>query len=152
MTNELPDEAAAFLNERLGGFNDAMKMRFVRATKDEVVAEVTLADVHMQPYGIVHGGVHAGLIETVCSTGAALYSMPDGRSVVGLENSTSFLRAVRGGKLRITARPLARGRRSQVWEATVADETGRAVASGRVRLMCLEPGSELAGAKVAAPE
>jgi len=41
--------------------------------------------------------------------------------VVGLENHTSFLNATRGGRLSATARPLMRGRRTQVWEATVTD-------------------------------
>ena len=71
--------------------------------------------------------------------------MPRGQSVVGVENSTSFLTAVREGKLRATARPLTRGRRTQVWDATVADAEGRAGASGRVRLLALEAGATLAG-------
>jgi uncharacterized protein (TIGR00369 family) len=138
-------DLAESLNGTLGGWNEAMGLRFVRATSDEVVAEVEIGPVHKQPYGIVHGGVYAGLIETVASTGAALYALGRGQSTVGLENSTSFLRAVRGGKIRIVARPLVRGRRTQVWEATVTDEGGRAVASGRVRLLSLEDGASVAG-------
>ena len=71
--------------------------------------------------------------------------MPGRMSVVGLENSTSFLRAVREGRLTCTAVPLTRGRRSQVWEARVTDDTGRLVSSGRVRLLCLEPSAEVQG-------
>ncbi len=59
---------------------------------------------------------------------------------VGLENHTSFLRAVREGKLTATARPVVRGRRTQVWEAEVRDDEDRLVATGRVRLLCLEQG------------
>ena len=148
MSSDAPDDFAPMMNEQLGGWNRAMGLRFVKATKDEVVAELEVGDAHLQPYGILHGGVHTGIIETVCSTGAAIAALADGRTVVGLENATSFLRAVRGGRLRVTAHPRARGRRSQVWEATVEDETGRAVATGRVRLLCLEAGSEIAGEKV----
>jgi 1,4-dihydroxy-2-naphthoyl-CoA hydrolase len=143
---QTPDLAEE-MNAHLGGFNTAMGLRFVRASRDEVVAELTVGANHSQPYGIVHGGVHAGIIETVCSVGAAIDAQSDGRTVVGLENSTSFLRAARGGVLRVTARPITRGRRTHVWEATVADDSGRAVATGRVRLMCLEPGAEIAGRK-----
>jgi 1,4-dihydroxy-2-naphthoyl-CoA hydrolase len=142
---------AAALNQHLGGWNVAMALSFTTATADLIIGEVEIGPQHLQPYGIVHGGVHCGLIEAACSTGAAVYAMASGQSVVGLENSTSFLRACRGGKLTVTARPLTRGRRSQVWEATVEDESGKAVASGRVRLMCLEPGSAIAGAPAAVP-
>ena len=143
-----PQDMTAMLNATLDGWNQAMGLRFVSATKDEVVAELVIGAQHRQPYGIVHGGVHAGIIETVASVGAALFAMPDGRSVVGLENSTSFLHAVREGKLVVTARPLTRGRRTQVWEGVVKDDAGRTAATGRVRLLCLEADVALAGKKV----
>jgi 1,4-dihydroxy-2-naphthoyl-CoA hydrolase len=149
MTDTPDRDRAAEMNATRGGFNTAMGLHFVRATRSEVVAELTIGANHSQPYGIVHGGVHAGIIETVCSVGAALDAEAYGRTAVGLENSTTFLRAARSGVLRVTARPLTRGRRTQVWEATVADDEGRTLAAGRVRLICLEPESELAGRKVA---
>ncbi|HEY5030276.1 MAG TPA: PaaI family thioesterase [Candidatus Angelobacter sp.] len=139
---------AAALNASASGWNGAMGIHFVRATADEVVAEMEIAAYHRQPYGIVHGGVHSGLIEAVTSVGAALAALPRGQSVVGLENHTSFLNAVREGKLLATARPLMRGRRTQVWEATITDAEGRAVASGRVRFLALEAGASLAGETV----
>ena len=129
---------AASLNELIGGWSAAMGVRFMHATADSVKAELEIGPDHRQAYGIVHGGVHSGMIETVCSVGAALAAMPRGQSVVGLENHTSFLLAVREGKLSVTARPLMRGKRTQVWEATVTDEAGRVVASGRVRLINLD--------------
>jgi len=136
---------APALNAVRGGWNEAMGIHFVHANADEVIAEIEIGSHHHQAYGIVHGGMHSGLIETVASVGAALAALPRGQSVVGLENHTSFLNAVREGKLRATARPLMRGRRTQVWEATVTDAQGRTVASGRVRFLALEAGSSLAG-------
>ena len=144
----MAEDFAEMLNGSLDGWNTAMGMRFIRATKDEVVAELVIGPSHRQPYGIVHGGVHAGAIETVASVGAALHALPLGRSVVGLENHTSFLHAVRQGTLRITARPLTRGKRTQVWEGTVTDATGRVAATGRVRLLALEAEAPLAGQTV----
>lgn len=142
------EDYAPMINDTPGGWNRAMGLTVLRATADEVVAELEVGPEHRQPYGIVHGGVHAGVIETVCSIGAAINAMPDGRPVVGLENHTSFLRAVRDGKLTVRATPISRGRRSHVWEGQVRDEADRLVATGRVRLLCLEPEAELAGEKV----
>jgi len=127
------------------GFDAAMGFRYVCASRDEVVVEYDVHAIHKQPYGIVHGGVHCGVIEAVCSTGAAMDAMPRGQSVVGIENHTSFVRAVRGGTLTVTATPITRGRRVQLWEAVCRDAGGKVVATGRVRLLCLDPGSELAG-------
>src|SRR5215472_10042557 len=136
---------AGSLNSSLGGWSAAMGLHFVRATADEVVAELQIGPNHKQAYGIVHGGVHSGVIETIASVGAALYALPQGQSVVGLENHTSFLLAVREGKLRARARPLMRGRRTQVWEAKVTDDADRIVATGRVRFIALEADTSLAG-------
>lgn len=144
----LPSDAAQWLNDNTMGWNAAMGLRFVTATGDSVTAELTVTEAQLQPYGIVHGGVHSGIVETVCSTGAALWAMPQGLSVVGIENSTSFLRAARSGRLTVTATPLVRGRRSQVWEARVTDENGKLLSHGKVRLLCLEEGSVLAGKNV----
>lgn len=131
------------------GWNRAMGLVFSVATVDEVIASWTVEAHHRQPYGIVHGGVYCGVIEALCSTGAAIAAMATtGYSVVGLENSTSFVRAVRDGRLTGRAKPVHRGRRSQVWEAIIEDEQGRTIASGRVRLMCLEPSAAIAGEEV----
>jgi len=143
--NEFPENAVEMINGLLGGFNKAMGLRFVKAVRNEFVAEIEIDERHLQPYGIVHGGVYAGMIETLCSTGAALNIISEGKSAVGLENTTSFLRAVRSGTLRCTARPVLTGRRSHVWEAQIKDDRDRLVATGRVRLIVLEPGSEADG-------
>lgn len=147
-TNDnLPDTDA--LNAGRDGWVDAMGLRFVEASADRVVIEWDVGPEHRQPYGVVHGGVHSGVIETAASVGAALHALPRGQSMVGLENHTTFLRAVREGRLRAEATPLTRGRRSQVWEVNVYDEARRTVATGRVRLLALDAGAELAGETVA---
>lgn len=138
--------AASVLNEHRDGWCTAMNLTFVLATADEVIAEFTVGPEHLQAYGIVHGGVYCGVIETLASVGAAMHAMARGQTVVGLENHTSFVRAVSvGARLRATAKPITRGRQSQAWEATVTGEDGKLVATGRVRLLCLAPGTELAG-------
>ena len=146
--NELPENILALLNEIAGGFNKLLGLDFIKAAPDEYIAEIKIDERHRQPYGIVHGGVYSGMIETLCSVGAALSVYSEGKSAVGLENSTSFLRAVRSGVLRCTARPILKGKRSHVWEAQVTDDRERLIATGRVRLIILEQGSEADGITV----
>ena len=137
------------LNELPEGWLKAMGVTITLATADEVRAELTVGPEHLQGYGIVHGGVHCGLIESLASIGAALVAMPRGQSVVGLENNTSFVRAVRAGaKLHAVSTPITRGRRTQVWEARVLDDKDQIVATGRVRLLCIEPEQAIAGEQV----
>ena len=137
------------LNAIPEGWVEAMGMTITHATKDEVRAELVVGRQHLQGYGIVHGGVHCGIVETLSSMGAFLFARERGQHVVGLENNTSFIRAVRtGAKLHAVATPITRGRQTQVWQAQVLDEEDRLVATGRVRLLCISEEQQLAGEKV----
>lgn len=119
---------------------DALGMEIVSASSGEVVLRWTISPAkHHQPHGIVHGGVYCSAIETACSIGASISAAErtPGGSAVGLENHTSFIRAVREGTLTATATPITRGRTTQVWECEVHDDQKRVVATGRVRLLCV---------------
>ena len=137
---------AAFINEmEARSFSGVLGLRFTRATADEVLAELPISARHHQPYGVVHGGVYASIIETLASVGAGVSAFAYNKTVLGLENHTSFLRAVRQGTLHAKGTPLSRGRRAQVWEVAIHDDEGRLVATGRVRLLLLEADAQVAG-------
>ena len=147
MSHEAEPNAADAVNAmHAGTWAGMMGLRVLLATRDEVVAELDVLPTHRQPHGIVHGGVYASMIESLASIGAALDATRYGKTVVGLENHTSFVRAVREGLLRGTAVPLTRGRRTQAWEVTLVDGAGALVATGRVRLLVLEPEASVGGA------
>src|ERR1700682_1366742 len=140
---------SARMNELPEGWLQAMGVTITKATADEVRAELTVGPEHLQGYGIVHGGVHCGLIESLASLGPALAALPRNQSVVALETNTSFVRAVRAGaRLHAVSTPITRGRRTQIWEARVLDDQERIVATGRVRLLCLEADQALGGKQV----
>jgi 1,4-dihydroxy-2-naphthoyl-CoA hydrolase len=116
-----------------GGFTRLVGLRFEEASGDRVVLACPVTgDLH-QPYGLVHGGVHATLAETAASVAGALW-LGDRGKVVGVSNHTDFLRAVRGGELRAEATPLARGRTTQLWQVEIRDDQRRLVAHAKVRL------------------
>lgn len=144
----IPENAVEALNAMRGGFNESLGLRFTVVKYDEVVAELDVTPAHHQPYGLVHGGVYCAMIETLASAGAAVNAMASGQTTVGLENSTSFLRAVRDGTLTARATPLTRGRRTHVWEVIITDSEQRVAAKGRVRMICLEGGAAVAGETV----
>lgn len=131
----MADEFAAEINA-LPGWLQAMDIVVDTATTEEVTCHWEVAEKHLQGFGIVHGGVHCGVVETLASIGAAAVAKARGQRVAGLENNTSFIRAVRSGRLTGVARPVTRGRSTQVWEAWIRDADGQLVAQGRVRLAC----------------
>ena len=121
-----------------GAFVQHLGLDLTEVSGDRVVATwVARPDLH-QPYGIVHGGVHCSVIETLASIGAAVWVGDDGK-VVGVNNNTDFYRAVREGTLTSTATPLHRGRSQQVWLVETVDADGKVAARGQVRLQNLYP-------------
>jgi len=122
--------------KRDSGWTHAMGMSFTTLTASEVSLQWRVGPEHLQPFGLVHGGVYCGAIETVCSVGALLAASSD-VDVVGIEHHTSFLRPVRAGVLHARGIPLHVGQSSQLWEAQVSDEAGRVVAAGQLRVFCL---------------
>jgi uncharacterized protein (TIGR00369 family) len=146
--NGFPENALDFANRLVVGLNKLVGLRFIKATSREIVSEMKIENIHHQAYGIVHGGVYASMVEATCSAGAAISVSSEKKSTVGIENNTSFLRAVRSGKLSCLASPILKGRRSHVWAAKVINDTGQLVAIGQVRLLVLEPGSMVDGVAV----
>ncbi len=132
-----------------GTFSGELGLRFTRATAEEVVAELEISERHHQLYGVVHGGVHASIVETMASVGAGIRAFAYNKTVLGLENHTSFLRAARKGRLRAKGTPLSRGQRTQVWEVVIHDESDALVATGRVRMLLLDQEAQVAGAALA---
>ena len=126
------------VNEHMTGFDRMLGLEITGASPGRVEAQLTIAACHTQIHGYVHGGVYASMVETLGSIGAALSARSLGRTVVGLENHTSFLRAVREGQLTAVSVPIGVGRRTQIWNTQISDAEGRLVAVGQLRLLCVE--------------
>lgn len=119
-----------------GQFVQHLGVELSEVSGDRVVATWEARPELHQPYGIVHGGVHCSVIETLASIGAAMWVGEEAK-VVGVNNNTDFYRAVREGTLTSTATPLHRGRSQQVWLVETVDERGKVAARGQVRLQNL---------------
>ena len=115
------------------GFNDVLGTEYVEVSADRVVLRCPIKPHLHQPYGIVHGGVYCGLVETAASVAAATW-FGDRGQVVGVANHTNFIRATREGTLTVTATPVQRGRTQQLWQVDIVDDDNRLVARGEVRL------------------
>jgi uncharacterized protein (TIGR00369 family) len=129
--------------KRGSGFTGLMGLEIDEVSPTRVTAHLEVTEKHLQPYGLVHGGVYAAIAETVASIGAMVAAAADGsgRGAVGLENHTSFLRASRAGQ-RIEAEAVARhaGSRVHQWEVTMRNaQDGRELATSTVRLLLLAP-------------
>jgi uncharacterized protein (TIGR00369 family) len=117
-------------------------MRLAHIGLDECRIELDLGERHMQPFGIVHGGVLATLIDTA-TFWAAYLRLPQGTGLVNVDLKLNYLKAATGGALRAEGRCLRPGRQVSYAEAHVRDAAGELVAHGTSTLLAL-PGKDLA--------
>lgn len=85
-----------------------------------------------QPFGLLHGGATALLIETIGSYAAYEHARKSDCVAVGTELSVSHLRAGTTGYVHATAEAHHLGTTSAVYVITVRDDEERLIASGRL--------------------
>lgn len=117
----------------LGALGERMGMRLIEASPTRVVISMPV-DGNTQPFGLLHGGASAVLIETAGSIGAALHAGPDAM-VVGLDINATHHRSARDGDVTAVAVPLSLGRTLTSYEVEIRDADSRRVCTGR--LTCL---------------
>ena len=123
-----------------GTWENVLGLVFDEVSGERVVAHLEIARRHQQPYGIVHGGVWASIVESVASHGAAHAVMgEDGiAGVVGTSNLTDFLRSHREGRVDAVGRPVFVGRTQQLWTVEITRATdAKMVSRGQVRFQNL---------------
>jgi uncharacterized protein (TIGR00369 family) len=117
----------AALNERFQGtLPGLLGLRIVEASLERVVAELAIRDELRTAGNTVHGGTLMAFADTVGAV-ATVLNLPPGAGTTTLESKTNFLAAGRTGVLRAEATPLHRGKRTQVWQTRITDDTGRLI-------------------------
>ncbi|MBR3429234.1 MAG: PaaI family thioesterase [Clostridia bacterium] len=99
--------------------------------------ELELGEKHLQPFGSIHGGVSASLMDTAAYW-AAYADLPEDAGFTSLDLSVTYLSMVKEGKLVAEGRAVKQGKSVCLTEVTVTDETGRLVAHGTSRLLVLQ--------------
>ena len=99
---------------------------------------------HVQPYGLVHGGICA--LAGRCSSACA--ARAEGHHAVGVENHPLPAGCTRGRRLDGHG-PQRRRRAAPPWQATVRDAEGTCCAESTVVVRALPPGKRVAGQQVA---
>lgn len=123
-----------------GKLAELLGIELVELEPDRVVATMPVTENHHQPMGILHGGASVALAETVASVGAWFRVAAEGKYVVGMEINANHLRPIRSGTVTAIGVPLHVGKKSQVWEIRIQDESAKLVCVSRCTLAVLEGG------------
>ena len=104
----------------------------------EAVAALDVNDRHLNPNGVVHGGVVFTLVDTAMGR-ATMSVLDEGRICASIEVAVRYLRPISGGRLVATASVLRAGRRIVHLEGRVTvDGDDRPVAVVQASFAVLE--------------
>ena len=131
MQAKLPVDLPAHVEH---GFDGLYGLELLELTEELVRGRVVVRDELKQPAGLIHGGVHAAIAESLASFGTAIAVMPQGKLAMGLSNQTSFLRPITEGLIDAKATRRHRGRTTWVWEVEIFDDQGRLCVLSRVTI------------------
>ncbi|AZA13516.1 PaaI family thioesterase [Corynebacterium choanae] len=124
----------AALAER--GLEGQLGITYQQISAEAVVAAMKVTDSVIQPFGLLHGGAIAALVESVASVAGIVAS---GSAVAGLNNHTEFIRPATSGVVTATATVQHCGATTQSIAVHIVDEQQRLIATGHVRTMVLAP-------------
>ncbi|MEO0997200.1 MAG: hotdog fold thioesterase [Pseudomonadota bacterium] len=130
-----PDKLQGVAGDDLAG---RLGIRLSAFGEDYLSGTMPVDERTRQPYGLLHGGASVALAETLGSIGGALTLDRRRHGVVGLDINANHVRGVRDGLVTGTARPLHRGRSTQVWGIDIADADGRLVCVSRLTLAVVD--------------
>jgi uncharacterized protein (TIGR00369 family) len=132
---KLPDDIDPVMRgilERTRGGELAIKMgiEFVDLSAEHSIARMPV-EGNTQVVGLLHGGAHVVLGESLGSISAAIFAGP-GRMAVGIEINATHSRSITSGWVTGTCTALSLGRNLATHEIVMTDEEGRRLSTVRM--------------------
>ena len=125
-----PELIARLIDTRGGQLVQRMGIEFQKLTAEESIATMPV-EGNRQVIGLLHGGAHVVLGESLGSLSSAIHAGP-GRIAVGIEINATHSRSVSDGLVTATCRALVLGRTLCTHEIVMTDEQGRRLSTVRM--------------------
>jgi len=123
-----------------------LRMQLASISVDQAVVKLNTEQCHLQPFGIVHGGVLATLIDTATFWSVFL-RLPEDAGLVNIDLKLNYLKSISSGLMTAQGRCIRAGRTINYAEASIKDKEGNLIAHGTSTLMVLPGKGIRVGAK-----
>lgn len=114
----------------LGALADRMGIELLELSAERAVARMPV-EGNTQPLGVLHGGAHVVLGESLGSFAANVWAWPN-KVAMGIEINASHSRPASSGYVIGTATAVTLGKTLTVHEVAVTDEQGRRLSTIRI--------------------
>lgn len=126
-------------DERLTGIEQTLGFRLLEVEAGRVVVEGTPGHHVYNPFGVVHGGYAAALLDNACGYAAQSMMVP-GQTCTTIELKVAYHKAMTAetGLVRAEGRIVSIGRRAAFTEARLTDIAGKLYASATSSLIVIQ--------------
>jgi uncharacterized protein (TIGR00369 family) len=128
-----PELVERLVNSGGGALTQKMGIEFLELSAERSVATMPVVG-NTQVIGLLHGGAHVVLGESLGSISSAIHAGP-GRYAVGIEINATHSRAITEGLVTGTCTALVLGRTLCTHEIVMTDEQGRRLSTVRMTNM-----------------
>lgn len=131
MNDPFSPDALAFLESRdIGELAQKLGINLVALSAEFAEATMPVAG-NTQPLGVLHGGAHVVIAETLGSMAANVHAHP-GRYAVGIELSASHHSSVTAGTVRAECRAVKLGKTLTTHQIQMFDDSNRLLSTVRI--------------------
>ena len=116
---------------------ETLNIEFIDVGNDFITAKMPVNSSVYQPDGVLHGGATIALAETVGSVACYLFVDNKEFMVRGLELNANHLKSVKTGEVFATARPIHKGKTTQLWQVTVTDSDDNVISLVKISSIAL---------------
>jgi 1,4-dihydroxy-2-naphthoyl-CoA hydrolase len=129
--DELNKQSRNTMVEHLG-------IEFTAMGPDFLEAKMPVDKRTHQPFGLLHGGASVALAETLGSMAAACCVDLTRQFCVGLDINANHIKGVKTGYVKGITRAIHIGKKTQVWEIRITNETNDLVCISRITMAVLD--------------
>ena len=120
-----------------GPYFELLGMKVCELRKGYAWVEADLQKKHLNPFGVIHGGLYSSIIDTAAYW--AMYSeLDENIGFTTIDLSINYLSMIREGKIIVEGKTIKTGRSICLAEAYVKDIHGKLLAHGTSKMMVLD--------------
>jgi uncharacterized protein (TIGR00369 family) len=114
-----------------------LSMEIVSLGPGRSVLKIDVQEKHLQPYGIVHGGVYSSMIDAA-SFWASYTEIEDPLALTTVEMKLNYLAPAKSGVFTAEGKVVKTGKTICLSEALISDQSGRLLAHGTTTMLVLK--------------
>ncbi|MFC2090160.1 PaaI family thioesterase [Bacteroidota bacterium] len=115
-----------------GSFIEELGLIFTGFEQKKIEGYIDLSSSHLQPMGVVHGGVYISMAESLAGAGSSILVQNTGKISLGATVTSQHIASAKKGRIFGTGTLVYEGITKHIWDVSISDENGKLISLSRV--------------------